>query len=134
MNESELKAVRAPTQLSNLTLSKYPIALMYLSILQTCSSQRSIYSCRYYINGTDKWNHLFTEFKQNCPNNNKPQQTLLNVTLIEDCFSAAKALWLIIRFSLSEIPSSGCDSSFTLRVQFVQIYNNDLHSIISTSF
>ena len=26
-----------------------------------------------YINGTDKWHHLFTEFKQTCPNNNKPQ-------------------------------------------------------------
>ena len=37
---------------------------------------------------------------------------LLNVALIENHFSAAKALWLIILFSLSEIPLSGCDSSF----------------------
>ena len=58
--------------------------------------------------------HLFREFKENCPNNNKPQWILINVALIEDHFSAAKALWLIIRFSLSEIPSLGCDSSFTL--------------------
>ena len=79
--------------------------------------------------------HLFTEFKQNCPNNNKLQQILLNVTLMEDRFSAAKALWLIIRFSLSEIPSSGCGSSFTLRAQFVKKKNNnDARSIISTSF
>ena len=32
---------------------------------------------------------------------------LVNITLIEDRFSAAKALWFIIfHFSLSEIPSS----------------------------
>ena len=58
-------------------------------------------------------------------------------------FFAAKALWLI-RFSLNEIPSSGCDSSFTLLsissnirnkcAQFFQIYNKDPRSIISTSF
>ena len=79
--------------------------------------------------------HLFTQFKQNCPNNNKLQQILLNVTLMEDRFSAAKALWLIIRFSLIEIPSSGCGSSFTLRAQFIKKKNNnDARSIISTSF
>ena len=50
------------------------------------------------------------------PNNNKPQYILLNVALtIRGPFfcSDYKALWLI-RFSLNEIPSSGCDSSFTL--------------------
>ena len=38
----------------------------------------------------------------------------VNVALqFEDSFFAAKALWLIPRFSLNEISSSGFDSSFT---------------------
>ena len=53
-----VEAVHAPPQLSNLTQSKYPIAPLYLGILETCLF-RSI-SCRNYIDGTDKWNRLFT--------------------------------------------------------------------------
>ena len=58
---------------------------------------------------------LITEVKQNRPNNNKPQQILLNLalTIQRPFFVAPNALWLIW-FSLNEIPPSGCDSSFTL--------------------
>ena len=45
---------------------------------------------------------------------NHNRYSVLNVSLtIRAPFLAVKALWLI-RFSLNEIPSSGCSSSFTL--------------------
>ena len=47
--------------LSNLNaVEEYPIAFLYLNILETCLYQRSIF-CTNYVNSPDKWNHRQTK-------------------------------------------------------------------------
>ena len=58
----------------------------------------------------DKWSNGFVQISIN--HNHTPQRRFNNNSRTVFC-SDYKALWLI-RFSLNEIPSSGCDSSFTL--------------------